>query len=184
LSRSSDPFKNAFYGPFFCGWATIPPERFEGHTGDCFPIIIVKVIKSMIIICDYHGMEMGRFCIGFGKLFFPALDWEDFCIPIISDWITVVSNCCNYSTFKLFFMDGPYFLLCHRQNDNVIINAVDDHTGTVVINGKTSFKKMQSQLIEIAKMILKSNNKSSDLGLDYKNLENALERLESIIIKP
>ncbi len=138
----------------------------------------------MIIICDYHGMEMGRFCIGFGKKFFPALDWEDFCIPIISDWITVVSNCCNYSTFKLFFMDGPYFLLCHRQNDNVIINAVDDHTGTVVINGKTSFKKMQSQLIEIAKMILKSNNKSSDLGLDYKNLENALERLESIIIKP
>ena len=81
-------------------------------------------------------------------------------------------------------MDGPYFLLCHRQNDNVIINAVDDHTGTVVINEKTSFKKMQRQLIEIAKMILKSNNKSSDWGLDYKKLENALERLESIIIKP
>ena len=43
---------------------------------------------------------------------------------------------------------------------------------------------MQRQLIEIAKMILKSNNKSSDWGLDYKKLENALERLESIIIKP
>ena len=28
LSRSSDPFKKAFYGPFFRGWATIPPERF------------------------------------------------------------------------------------------------------------------------------------------------------------
>ena len=29
-----DPFKKAFYGPFFRGWTTIPPDRFKGHTGD------------------------------------------------------------------------------------------------------------------------------------------------------
>ena len=29
-----DSFKNAFYGPFRFGEATMPPDRFEGHTGD------------------------------------------------------------------------------------------------------------------------------------------------------
>ena len=34
LQSSFEYFKNAFYGPSYSGWATIPPGRFEGHTSD------------------------------------------------------------------------------------------------------------------------------------------------------
>ena len=122
---------------------------------------------------------MSGFRVRVGEILFPSPDWEDFCIPIVSDWIDVVSNSRSDARFKLYFMDGPYYLLCHRKNDNVLISAVDDHTGSIVVHDMIRFNQLKRQLIETAKMLLEKSDKSCDMDSDIKLLENALRRLET-----
>ena len=60
----------------------------------------------MNILCEYCGKRTGIFCIQLGETYFPSRDWDDFCVPIVSDWIDTVNRSCPGSAFRLYFMDG------------------------------------------------------------------------------
>lgn len=132
----------------------------------------------MNIICKYCGKETGVFCIQFGTTYFPSCDWDDFCVPIVSDWIDTVNRSCPGSAFRLYFMDGPYYLLCHRDKHQILIRAVDDHDGSVRIEESVPFRKLQTQLLEIAKMLLTYRDKSDNCDSDFGLLQAGLKMLE------
>ena len=121
---------------------------------------------------------MGHFYIQFDEICFPSYDWEDFCIQIVSDWIDTINNSCYNSTFRLYFMDGPYYLLCHRKKNCISISAVDDHSGSIIAKESFPLLIMQTQLAEIAKMLLKCRDKSDNCASDFILLDDGLQKLE------
>lgn len=60
---------------------------------------------------------------------FPNADWDDISTSVLEIWGQKVLEQIpqERGSFKLYFMDGPYYLLCDRRDDKVIIQGIDAH---------------------------------------------------------
>lgn len=132
----------------------------------------------MNILCEYCGKRTGIFCIQLGETCFPSRDWDDFCVPIVSDWIDTVNRSCSGSAFRLYFMDGPYYLSCQRDAHRVWIRAIDDHDGSVRGDETVPFWELQARLVETAKTLLPYRENSDNRDSDFGILEDGLKLLE------
>lgn len=60
---------------------------------------------------------------------FPSADWDDISTSVLTMWGQKVLGQIpgERGGFKLYFMDGPYYLLCDRRGDEVVVQGVDAH---------------------------------------------------------
>lgn len=68
---------------------------------------------------------MFPFCVTVNGRNFPHDDWDDFIFPIMVDWILCLEklNKVHQGKEQLFFMDGPYYILCEREYKTVKISG-------------------------------------------------------------
>ena len=65
------------------------------------------------------------FCVSINGHDFPYDDWDDFVFPMMIDWILCMEelNKVHQGKQELFFMDGPYYILCEREYQTVKISG-------------------------------------------------------------
>ena len=131
----------------------------------------------MKIVCNYTGEKIGLLYVKSENTCFPDDTWDDFCVAVISGWINDVNNNRYNSEFKLYFMDGPYYMLCKKAGEAVMISAVDDHDGMIVFSEKIYFSELQQQLISIAETILDYGFHREEVQSDLKLLKKELKKL-------
>ena len=67
----------------------------------------------------------GTIYFDFGKCQFPSEDWDDFVSVVLDWWMREINSAINNSnhfnkSFKLLFMDGPYYIQCVFISENLI----------------------------------------------------------------
>lgn len=136
----------------------------------------------MKIICDYHGGESCDIWVQSGEISFPFTSWDDFGLYIISDWVDVFvkSFYSEETTFKLFFMEGPYFLLCQKQDHHLLIRGIDEHDddGMIVFEELCKTDDFILQLLQVAKKIVQYPNSEEKMKRYLLGLERSLEDLK------
>ena len=78
----------------------------------------------------YSDTIDGVFYICIDDVCFPCKGWTDFIYPVLYDWTKEVLKYNNADNvkFSLYFMDGPYHLLCNKTNSDVIVSLFYNET--------------------------------------------------------
>lgn len=78
----------------------------------------------------YSDTIDGVFFICIDDTCFPCEGWTDFIYPVLYDWTKEVLKYNNADNvkFNLYFMDGPYHLLCEKTNGDVIVSLFHNET--------------------------------------------------------
>lgn len=136
----------------------------------------------MNIVFDYTGEVLGTIYIQTPDHQFPSDDWTDFQRSIIADWVdTVIQNAgVRRSSFELYFMDGPYYLLCEKNGDSIKISGIDDHDGIVIFTESENFNALKRQLYLIAQQILDFHAEESTTDYDL-NLASLKKNIKALI---
>ena len=66
---------------------------------------------------------------------FPGEGWTDFVVSVLDMWISNIMTChgCERANFKLFFMDGPYFIECSKVGDAVHMRCIENRWELIVV---------------------------------------------------
>ena len=129
----------------------------------------------MKIYCSYAGKEFCQLFVESNGVLFPSLDWEDFCIYILLDWICVVEQCSHMDQveFKLYFMDGPYYMLCKKDGTTVKVIGVHEGEDSSKFQESISYSDLQGVLhrtaADIVRYAMESHIETTDL-IELKNL--------------
>ena len=136
----------------------------------------------MKIVCKYSGISFCVFYTENNNISFPSNDWTDFSVNIISDWIAmVVSNEHKRNTvFNLFFVDGPYYLRCEKNENQLKITGIDDHNESEVFCEKILFDDIKYQLYNVATSILKFNSSNVPMSEDLILLKQNCAQLKLV----
>lgn len=65
------------------------------------------------------------FSIQFNGQYFPSQSWDDFVIPILTDWSRRLGDYLNGMTSEIIlkFMDGPYLVKIAKQKDGALLTC-------------------------------------------------------------
>ena len=102
----------------------------------------------MKLAVDYKDPKFGTFYIDFGTGCFPSDDWEDFYVNILKDWKDVLSqnSGCASSTFRLYFMDGAYYLNCQKKDVYLTVQGIDEKGNKVIFNENMIFTELRGMI--------------------------------------
>ena len=126
---------------------------------------------------NIDSVEMfGSFCLKFNDAFFPFDDWTDFIFSIIKDWVFVLKENLykEYSTFKLYFMDGPYYLNCTKQNNNILIFGVRDEDYSIFL-GEMEYSEFVNKTLDVGRTIVKKASIEKIENLEISELRKKLD---------
>ena len=124
------------------------------------------------------------FYLSFNDVFFPSNQWTDFAIIVLNWWISAIIE--NYkkknAKFKLFFMDGPYYVECLKHGSVVHLSFIEEKKlKQTICEGDVEIEVLVAELISVSSEIIQAIKKH-DFGelRDFNNLEKALAKLKSL----
>ncbi|MDR1565541.1 MAG: hypothetical protein LBS74_11345 [Oscillospiraceae bacterium] len=123
---------------------------------------------------------------------FPDEQWTDFIVPVLEMWINNLSTNYNASKagFKLYFMDGPYYIECQKENSQLKMKFIEDRSKRrVVIEDEVDFFQFTEQLLITTSYVinflstlkLKKAYGLADLKRAYKTLKGKAEKHEKTL---
>ncbi len=129
----------------------------------------------MDIIYRTDNYKFDILFLKFGDRAFPWDAWDDFITDILCDWIYTLVDlkkpCCD---FRLYFMDGPYYLLCTKNFDLLSIVGVSNDKA-IELFGEIEFCDFVDKLLSTVMEIV-NDAKSKSVWNDYlDSLSYALE---------
>lgn len=89
-----------------------------------------------------------------GGNMFPDDSWFDFPVTVISWWCAELINASDKSNanFKLYFMDGPYYINCRKIFENVNMEFIDNQKNEdkIILNKTLTFRKLMDEIYSSA----------------------------------
>ncbi len=141
----------------------------------------------MQIIFDatpFHQSKMGSITgilyLNFDGFCFPCERWSDFPVVITTWWLEALEKLERgfEREVKLYFMDGPYWLMLTRQDgDDVQIRCIEDRKGAGVVHEELiSLQDFSKQVRKLARQVASACQRyrfeSSDVDELRKYLPN------------
>ena len=112
----------------------------------------------MKLAVDYKNPKFGIIYVDFGNGCFPSDGWEDFYVNILEDWKDVLSenSALVSSSFKLYFMDGAYYLDCKKNNGSLTVQGIDEKKNVAVFEETVIFTNFWETVENKLKYILEA----------------------------
>ena len=97
-------------------------------------------------------LPYGVIYFDFDGICFPDEEWDDFVKYLIHDWhISLhIDADSHFSEFKLWFMDGPYYLSCQKKDSILEIQTVDhDIVGEPISHYEVDYFDFMKQVDQV-----------------------------------
>lgn len=116
----------------------------------------------MKLTVDYKESKFGIIYIDFGNRCFPSDGWEDFYVYILEDWKDVLSENSDLvsSSFKLYFMDGAYYMNCEKKNTYLTVQGIDEKRNNALFEETVIFTDFRETVENKLKYILEAKNEA------------------------
>jgi hypothetical protein len=116
---------------------------------------------------------------------FPEKDWFDLPVSILDMWLSVLIDNASKrkSTFNLFFLDGPFYIKCCKNHENLKLEFIDNrsdeqnkiYTAALLFNDFTHMigtvaKKLMSEVIIKFGDVLSKNEVLSKIDVLEKSI--------------
>ena len=115
---------------------------------------------------------------------FPDKEWTDFAIVVLSWWISaILKNHQKESVdFVLNFMDGPYYINCHKEGRNVHMECIEDKKRTTTIcECDVEFSELITELTEASsKMIQLVEKHGLEKMRDFAQLKKVTKQIKAL----
>lgn len=114
------------------------------------------IIGNDLLLSDYKFVVDSPFYIELDGIAFPSKGWTDFSYPIGIDWARLLRQNSNISnnTFRLQFMDGPYFVAVNKCYDKLFLRCIDSsNREKCVLEGECTFFDFVSALYTAMKSL-------------------------------
>jgi len=140
-----------------------------------------KIIYKDDFLCSHHVFD-NTFFVRINGQAFPGEGWTDFSAEVLVWWIDEVLGAQNEKalSFRLRFMDGPYYIHCLKKGENIYLEAIEDRARKkVAAEGMIPVAELISEIEKAAHAIAAA---AGEHGLGGEpgvaRLRAALERLK------
>lgn len=122
------------------------------------------------------------FYIEMNNTFFPNRDWNDFVVPILTEWLKKVALEEEGKEMDLNFMDGSYFIRLIPQDEKIkillisILHSKDKVIGETILE----YECLRSVIYKAAKKLSIEVSLANIRGSDYACLADVVSRYEKI----
>jgi len=108
--------------------------------------------------------------------FFPDEKWEDFCLYIINGWLSDLetNKMLKVAIFSLHFMDGPYYLLCKKESEDMTIQGMKEGIETPFFIERIKYAVFLNLVYDAARMVLKKMQEKGVFNRDVSTLTSYL----------
>lgn len=137
-------------------------------------------------VVDPHTFERRKIGPVWGTIFFqfeqgcfPAVGWSDIVVPIITEWLAVISRVAagTSGTHELRFMDGPFLMTVRRIDEaSVFLELVDDHPNRVATELSANLNMLLENAITIGEQVHKECQVREWRDRDTESLGRELRR--------
>lgn len=141
-------------------------------------------------VVDPHTFERKKIGPVWGTIFFqfeqgcfPAVGWSDIVVPIITEWLAVISRVAaeTSGTPELRFMDGPFLMRVRRIDEaSVFLELVDDHPTRVSTELSTNLNMLLENAITIGEQVQKECQVREWRDRDTESLGRELRRAAGV----
>jgi hypothetical protein len=128
------------------------------------------------------GPVWGTIFFQFEQGRFPAAGWSDIVVPIITEWLAVLSRVATGTsgTHEARFMDGPFLMTVRRIDEaSVSLELVDDHPARATTELSANLNMLLENAITIGEQIQKECRVRKWRDRDTESLARELRRAAS-----
>ena len=125
------------------------------------------------------GPVWGTIFFQFEQGCFPAVGWSDIVVPIITEWLAVISCVAEgrSGTHELRFMDGPFLMRVRRIDEaSVFLQLVDDHPTRMTTDLSANLNMLLENAITIGEQVQKECQVREWRDRDAESLARDLRR--------
>ena len=111
---------------------------------------------NIVLKDDFHGKKGivdATFYIDIEEILFPEAGWTDFVIIVLDWWINSIIDIYfqQKAEFTLQFMDGPYYVECHKTGEQVHMSFIEDKNKTTSIyEYEIKFNELVNNVVDVS----------------------------------
>lgn len=125
------------------------------------------------------------FYIQIRDTFFPSKTWDDFVVPILTEWLGQVISVevPEKNGIELHFMEGSYFMRIIPQEKKVVkilLVSVRKSSELIIEETIVKLEYLRNSIYQVSKILANEISKAGIQGQDYSQLENIIASYETI----
>ncbi len=125
------------------------------------------------------GPVWGTIFFQFEQGCFPGPGWSDIVVPIITEWLAVITRIAvgTSGTHELYFMDGPYLItVCRIDETSVSLVLVDNHPTKLTTQVSASLSMLLENAITVGNQVERECHARTWHDRDTASLSNELRQ--------
>jgi hypothetical protein len=143
----------------------------------------MTTIDNLEVLTDRTSFEVddsktkitAKICWVVGNVYFPEQDWNDFVLILSKWWLDSLTSLQTQKMAAFRFMDGPFSIICSRQDELVHLRL--QNSSTCVAKFESKFSVLKAEVEINAKLVYDYCVERRVCGRDFESLRDSLKSL-------